>query len=96
MRLHQTEKIWNSEGSFQQNRKVIYRMGEDNCTPYTHKEANINIQNIQRVHQFSSVQSLNCVQLFVTSWTTAPQASLSITNSRSLLKLMSMQLVCSR
>ena len=31
--------------------------------------------------QFSSVQSLSCVQLFVTLWTAACQASLSITNS---------------
>ena len=38
--------------------------------------------------QFSSVQSLNCVWLFGTLWTTAHQASLSITNSQSLLKLM--------
>ena len=36
-----------------------------------------------------SVQSLSLVQLFVIPWTTAHQASLSITNSRSLLKLMS-------
>ena len=36
----------------------------------------------------SSVQSLSYVRLFVTPWTTACQASLSITNSRSLLKLM--------
>ena len=40
-------------------------------------------------HQFSSVQPLSRVQLFVTSWTAARQASLSITNSQSLLKLMS-------
>ena len=39
--------------------------------------------------QFSSVQALSHVQLFVTSWIAARQASLSITNSRSLLKLMS-------
>ena len=39
------------------------------------------------------VQSLSCVQLFVTPWTTACQASLSITNSQSLLKLMSIELV---
>ena len=39
--------------------------------------------------QFSSVQSLGRVQLFVTPWTAAHQASLSITNSRSLPKLMS-------
>ena len=38
--------------------------------------------------QFSSVQLLSRVQLFVTPWTAAHQASLSITNSRSLLKLM--------
>ena len=38
--------------------------------------------------QFSSVQSLSHVQLFSTSWTAAHQASLSITNSQSLLKHM--------
>ena len=42
---------------------------------------------------FSSVQLLRGVQLFVTPWTTAHQASMSITNSRSLLKLMSIELV---
>ena len=36
----------------------------------------------------SSVQSLSCVRLFATPWTAAHQASLSITNSWSLLKLM--------
>ena len=40
-----------------------------------------------------SVQSLIRVQLFATPWTTAHQASLSITGSRSLLKLMSIELV---
>ena len=39
--------------------------------------------------QFSSVQSLSHVQFFETPWTAAHQASLSITNSQSLLKLMS-------
>ena len=38
--------------------------------------------------QFNSVQSLSHVCLFVTPWTTACQASLSITNFQSLLKLM--------
>ena len=42
---------------------------------------------------FSSVQLLSCVQLFATPWTPAHQASLSITNSWSLLKLMSIVLV---
>ena len=41
----------------------------------------------------SLVQSLSRVQLFVTPWTAARQASLSITNSRSLLKLMSIESV---
>ena len=43
--------------------------------------------------QISSVQSLSRVQLFATPWTAARQASLSITNSRSLLKLISIRLV---
>ena len=43
--------------------------------------------------QFSSVQSLSCVQLFATPWTAAGQTSLSITNSRSLPKLMSIESV---
>ena len=43
--------------------------------------------------QFSSVQSLSCVQLFVTPRTAARQASLSIPNSGSLLKLMSFESV---
>ena len=42
---------------------------------------------------FSSVQSLSCVWLFATLWTAACQASLSITNSWSLLKLMSIKSV---
>ena len=41
----------------------------------------------------SSVQLLSCVQLFVTAWTAAFQASLSITNSWSLLKFMSIESV---
>ena len=42
---------------------------------------------------FSSVWLLSCVPLFATSWTAAPQASLSFTNFQSLLKLMSIKLV---
>ena len=42
---------------------------------------------------FSSVQVLSHVQFFVTPWTAAQQASLFITNSQSLLKLMSIELV---
>ena len=43
--------------------------------------------------QFSSVQYLSHVHLFVTPWTAAHQASLSIPNSQSLLKLMYIRLV---
>ena len=43
--------------------------------------------------QFSSVQSLSHVRLFTTPWTAAHQASLSITNSWSLRKLMSIESV---
>ena len=46
-----------------------------------------------RLSQFSSIQSLSCVRLFATPWTAAHQASLSTTNSWSLLKLMSIKLV---
>ena len=44
-------------------------------------------------HQFSPVQSLSRTRLFVTPWNAAPWASLSITNSQSLLKLMSIESV---
>ena len=50
-------------------------------------EAHLQVYSVQ----FSSVQSLSHVRLFVTPWTAAHQASLSITNSQSLL--MSIQLV---
>ena len=46
-----------------------------------------------RRDQFSSVQSLSLVWLFATPWTAARQASLSITHSQSLLKLMSIKSV---
>ena len=55
------------------------------CT-YYHK-------NDRNRFQFSSYQSLSRVWLFVTTWTTAQEASLSITNSRSLPKLMSIESV---
>ena len=46
-----------------------------------------------RASKFSSVQLLSHVQLFVTPWTAAHQASLSLTNSWSLLKLTFIELV---
>ena len=44
-------------------------------------------------HNFSSVQLLSCVQVLATPWIAAHQASLSTTNSQSLLKLMSIESV---
>ena len=43
--------------------------------------------------KFSSVQSLSHIQLFATPWTAAHQASLSVTKSQGLLKLMSIESV---
>ena len=57
------------------------------CGVLRRKRENINFAVIQ------SVQSLSRVRLFATPWTAACQTSLSITNSRSLLKLMSIKLV---
>ena len=52
-----------------------------------------NPKSIQLIIYSSSLQSLNHIQLFVTPWATERQAPLSITNSWSLLKLMSVELV---
>ena len=48
---------------------------------------------IGRTYQFNSIQLLSCVWLFATPWTAAHQASLSIINSQTLLKLMSFEAV---
>ena len=54
------------------------------------------MEYLHEVHVFISlVQSLSCVWLFATPWTAACQASLFITNSWSLLKLVSIELVMS-
>ena len=47
----------------------------------------------QNYSQFNSVQSLSCVWLFVIPWTAEHQASLSVTNSQNLIKLMSIESV---
>ena len=51
------------------------------------------MSNLHTSIEYSSVQWLSCVWLFVTPWIAAGQASLSITNSRSLPNLMSIELV---
>ena len=51
------------------------------------------IRRLKPQHQFSSVQLLSRIRLFVIPWTAACQTSLSITNSQSLLKLMPIESV---
>ena len=72
----------------------------DRCWKYLEEPANSCLlgeadHKIIRIQHklFNSVQSFSCVWLFVTPWAAARQASLSITNSRSLLKLMSIESV---
>ena len=74
-------------------------------TIYNHQDIEATYMSINRwmdkenvytfsMHTMQSVQSLSSVWLFATPWTAAGQASLSITNSWSLLKLMSIELWC--
>ena len=60
---------------------------------WTRNAAKTSIRFLLSSVQFSSVQSLSRVWLFATPWIAACQASLSITNSRSFPKLMSIELV---
>ena len=62
---------------------------DQNHASYIEKQAIAVLENIQ----FSSVQLLSRIRLFATPWTAAHQASLSITNSRSLLTLMCIESV---
>ena len=68
---------------------------EDLFTKYPSEEMGEQVLDLpsQREVWFTSVQSLSHVQLFVTPWTAVRQASLSITNFQSLLKLMSIESV---
>ena len=60
---------------------------------YSNIHVNIKKKIIELFSQFSSVQSLSRVWLFATPWIAARQASLSITNSRSSLRLTSIESV---
>ena len=63
------------------------RIGPDTRGAYEKNEFN-EPRGLHPPILFSSVRLLSCIQFFVTPWSAAPQASLSITNSWSLLKLM--------
>ena len=67
--------------------------GNGNPLQYSCLENSMERGARQTTVQFSSVQLLSHVRLFATPWTAAHQASLSITNSQSLLKLISIKLV---
>ena len=73
--------------SFPDQEPIYCSMTSFNCCFLTCKQIS------QEAGRFSAVQQLSCVQLFVTPWTAAYQASLSITNSQILLKLMYIKLV---
>ena len=63
-------------------------------TVKSESESHSVVSNSLRTHElYSSVQSLSCIQLFATQWIAALQASLSTTNSRSSLKLTSIESV---
>ena len=70
--------------------KLLMKFFPDEIVPVANEIA---LQNLLLSYQFSSVQSLSRVRLFVTPWIAARQASLSITNSRSSLKLTSIKSV---
>ena len=72
-------------------RRTVFLGGQ--CGANSLKHANTHNPDLLSSSRFSAAQSLNCVQLFVTPWTVALQASLSITNSWSSLKLMSIESV---
>ena len=72
---------------------VLDSKNKKNSKTTQNLNTNQNLIFLYNITQSSSVQLLNRVQLFATPWTAGCQASLSITNSRSLLKLMSIESV---
>ena len=76
-------------------KKVLFTRGHENLfLMKLHSRSAVVLPSTFRlIVCLESVQSLSRVRLFATPWTAARQASLSITNSRSLLKLMSTQSV---
>ena len=88
---------WQTEGRAQRGRKRSQPPQKHmcRCTQPIFLPSLITANSVGLKHflQFSSVQSLSRILLFSTPWTAALQASLSITNSQSLLKLMSIESV---
>ena len=78
--------ICSSRGSFQPRDEPMFPVLADGFFTTEPPES-------PKIILFSSVQSLSCVWFFATPWTAACQASLFITNSQSLPKFMSIELV---
>jgi len=73
------------------DRKIFIEISHNECMFYSNI-SEPKFTSVSKIH-ISSLQLLSCVRLSVTPWAAARQASLSITNSRSLLKLMATELV---
>ena len=71
----------------------IYMLSEVSETNITWYRIDVESEKIIQMNMDNSLQSLSHVWLFATPWTAVRQASLSITNSQSLLKLMSIESV---
>ena len=87
--------VWKSENHWMNKSKshwTKFRRQAAKANNFTSFLAECNL-NLRCYLQFNSVQSLSRVRLFVTPWIAERQASLSMTNSQSSLKLMSKELV---
>ena len=89
--IHPLFSDWPMWDGFSQHLPDIPVIFPQHCTSITRD--NMRIFPLKSGPIFSSVQLLSHVRVFVTPWTAARQASLSITNSCSLLKFMSTELV---
>ena len=85
------EAWWAAVYGVAQSRTQLKQLNSSSYIPinHTHTKKRLKITD----NLISSVQLLSCVRLFAAPWSAACQASLSITNSWSLLKLMSIVLV---
>ena len=88
------ELVFNGDRVSVQNDEKFLKMDSNgSCTIWMYLMPLNYIPKNGKLYAYVSVPSLSCVWLFVVPWTAAHQACLSITNSWSLLKLMSIELV---
>ena len=85
--------LWSVQFSLGKEFFVVVALGLPCSVQALHRGMRASLVAAHGLSSCGSVQSLSRVQLFATPWTTAHQASLSITNSRSLPKLMSIESV---